>query len=310
MSLAHWSILVALGAVFGASFGFNEILLSAYGPLTISAVRVSLGAIGCWVWVFATGRRVGLANASLFAIVAFGVFQYAAPFALLPVAQEHITSSAAGIANAMTPVAVVGISHLWPGGERATLTKLVGVAIGVVGMTVLTIQGSDAGTSERPYLVVAALAPVCYGIALNLVRRLRGMDPVVMTACAMTGGALAILPLALAAEGMPPLPGWELAGAFAVTGFVLTSAGFLVMYSILPRVGATNLSLVTLVAPVSATLIGAGIFGDAIGASQMIGMALILSGLVAIDGRVWKALARGTAGGYAARPMPPSAKAC
>ena len=99
-------------------------------------------------------------------------------------------------------------------------------------------------------------------------------------------------------------------GAFAVTGFVLTSAGFLVMYSILPRVGATNLSLVTLVAPVSATLIGAGIFGDAIGASQMIGMALILSGLVAIDGRVWKALARGTAGGYAARPMPPSAKAC
>jgi hypothetical protein len=81
MTLAHWSMLVALGTVFGASFGFNEILLSAYGPLTVSAGRVGL-------------------------IGTFGVFQYAAPFALLPIAQQHITSSSAGIANAMTPVAV------------------------------------------------------------------------------------------------------------------------------------------------------------------------------------------------------------
>lgn len=290
MTFAHWSILVALGAVFGISFGFNEILLSAYGPLTVSAVRVSLGAIGCWVWVAATRRRVTLADASLAGITVFGIFQYAAPFALLPVAQEHVTSSSAGIANAMTPVAVVVISQLWPGGERATLTKVIGVALGVVGMTVLTTQGSDAGVSERPYLLVAVLAPVCYGIALNLVRRFRGMDPVVMSACAMTGGALAILPVALASDGVPQMPDWELASAFAVLGFGLTSATFLVMYSILPRVGATNLSLVTFVAPVSATVIGAGVFGDAISAGHMVGMGLILAGLIAIDGRIWSVL--------------------
>ena len=107
MTLAHWSILIALGAVFGASFGVNEILLSRYGPLTVSAGRVALGAIGCWLWVIATRRRVHLVDATLSGILVFGVFQYAAPFALLPIAQQQITSSAAGIANAMTPVAVV-----------------------------------------------------------------------------------------------------------------------------------------------------------------------------------------------------------
>jgi drug/metabolite transporter (DMT)-like permease len=287
MTLAHWSILVALGTVFGASFGFNEILLSAYGPLTVSAGRVALGALGCWAWVAATGRRVGLAGASLVGIGTFGVFQYAAPFALLPVAQQHITSSSAGIANAMTPVAVVLISHLWPGGERATLSKFVGVGLGVLGMAVLTGQGAADGLSERPYLLVAVLAPVCYGTALNLARRLRGLDPVVMTASAMTGGAMVIVPLALAAEGVPQMPGWQLAGAFAVIGFGLTSAAFLIMYSILPRVGATNLSLVTLVAPVSATCIGAGLFGETIGTGHLAGVGLILAGLIAIDGRIW-----------------------
>jgi drug/metabolite transporter (DMT)-like permease len=64
------------------------------------------------------------------------------------------------------------------------------------------------------------------------------------------------------------------------------------MYSILPAVGATNLSLVTFVAPLSATLIGVFVFGDVLGAQHLGGMALILAGLLAIDGRVIHALAR------------------
>lgn len=286
MSTAHWIVLVALGAVFGSSFSFNEILVTAYGPLTVSAVRLGLGAIGCWVWVAATGRRVDLGGASLFAICVFGVFQYAAPFAVLPLAQNHITSSAAGIANALTPVAVVLVSQLWPGGEKATASKLAGVALGVVGIIFLTWRGDAGGTSERPYIVLAALAPVCYGIALNLVRRFRGLDPAVLTASAMTGGTLAILPMALAAEGLPASPSWELAGAFAVIGFGLTAAAFLIMYSMLPKVGATNLSLVTLVAPISATMIGHSLFGEEIGTGHVVGMGFILSGLITIDGRL------------------------
>ena len=112
------------------------------------------------------------------------------------------------------------------------------------------------------------------------------MDPVVVTAWAMTGGALLIGPAALATEGLPPLPGPAAAAALAVLGFGLTSVAFLVMYTILPRVGATNLSLVTFIAPLSATLIGATALAEPVGAGHVAGMALILTGLAAIDGRV------------------------
>ena len=290
MALRYWSILIAIGAAIGASFAFNEVLLSEFGPLTVSFLRVGTGAAGCWAWILVTGRRPAISPGLFTAIAVFGVFQFAAPFAILPLAQQHITSSTAGIANAMTPVATVLISHLWPGGERATLRKLGGVAFGVAGIVVLTSRGLWAGGSEPAFVLFALCAPLCYGIALNLARRFAGLDPVVITAWAMTGGVLAIAPVAIAAEGLPALPDARTLAALATIGLGLTSATFIAMYSILPAVGATNLSLVTFVAPLSATFIGVFAFGDVLGTQHFGGMALILFGLLTIDGRLIRAL--------------------
>ena len=82
-------------------------------------------------------------------------------------------------------------------------------------------------------------------------------------------------------------------------GVGLTSVTFIVMYSILPHVGATNLSLVTFVAPISATVVGALGFGEVIGLGHLLGMAMILAGLVTIDGRITNQLVR-----CVARPTP------
>lgn len=285
MAVRYWLILVAIGTAFGASFAFNEVLLDHYGPLTVSMLRVTIGAIGCWVWVLATGRKVMLSFGTMSGITLFGVFQFAAPFAVLPLAQQHITSSTAGIANAMTPAAMVVISHLWHGGERATVGKLWGVAFGVMGIAILATRGVENANSDPRFVVLALAAPACYAIALNFVRRFRGIDPVVLTAWAMTGGSIVIAPFAIAVDGMPAAPDATALAALLIVGIGLTSVTFIVMYSILPRVGATNLSLVTFVAPISATFIGALAFGEVVGMGHLLGMAMILAGLITIDGR-------------------------
>lgn len=290
MPARYWIFLTALGAAFGASFALNEILLTIYGPLSVSMLRVTVGAFGCWIWVILSGRRAMSVSGSLAGLFVFGIFQYAAPFALLPLAQQHITSSVAGIANAMTPVAVVIVSQLWAGGERATANKIVGIAFGFAGILALTINGAESGGSDPRFIILAVAAPISYGVALNFVRRFRAIDPIVVTTWAMTGGALAIAPVALTLEGIPAVPDATGAAALAVLGLVLTSAAFLAMYSILPRVGATNLSLVTFVAPVSAMLIGTLVFGEHISASHIGGTSLILMGLIAIDGRIFRAV--------------------
>ncbi len=286
MALRYWIILIFLGTLFGGSFALNEVLLDNYGPLTISMLRVTLGAVGCWIWVIVTGRAVMSAKGVLLGLFVFGIFQYSAPFALLPLAQARITSSMAGLANAMTPVAVVIVSQMWSGGERVNGNKITGIGFGFAGMMVLTTYGAELGGSDPHFVVLAMAAPISYAIALNMIRRFKGIDLIVVTTWAMTGSTFVMFPAAISVEGIPAVPDLSDGIAIAVLGFGLTSAAFLAMFTLLPHVGATNLSLVTFVAPVSATLIGAQIFGDVISGVHLTGMFLIMIGLFAIDGRI------------------------
>jgi drug/metabolite transporter (DMT)-like permease len=63
---------------------------------------------------------------------------------------------------------------------------------------------------------------------------------------------------------------------------------YVLYFRILATAGATNLLLVTFLLPVSALLLGNWVLGEAIKLADMIDMALIGLGLVAIDGRLLK----------------------
>jgi drug/metabolite transporter (DMT)-like permease len=69
----------------------------------------------------------------------------------------------------------------------------------------------------------------------------------------------------------------------------LTDTQFL-YFRILATAGATNLLLVTFLIPVSSIFLGAAVLGERPGAEQVLGMALIGTGLAAIDGRLARAL--------------------
>jgi drug/metabolite transporter (DMT)-like permease len=64
-----------------------------------------------------------------------------------------------------------------------------------------------------------------------------------------------------------------------------TALGYVVFFRILATAGATNISLVTLLIPVTAVLLGSTIMGEHVSTGQLAGMLLIALGLIAIDGR-------------------------
>ncbi|MCV2864036.1 DMT family transporter [Albidovulum sediminicola] len=287
MPLRYWGLIVILGIGWGSSMFFNEILLRELGPLQVALGRVGLGALGCWAWVLATRRKVRVTLPFLRDVTVFGFLQYAAPLAIFPAAQRLITSGEAGIVNAMTPILVVIISHLWPGGERATVYKTLGVLCGFSGILMLALPALDTGlTGQFGALLFCVLAPVCYGIAINWYRRFKGHDATAVTACGLLAGTILLVPVALAVEGVPVIRRAETWGALFFIGFVLTAAAFIVIFWLLPRIGATATSTVTFITPVSAVTLGAVFLGEALGAAHFLGMAAIFLGLVLIDGRL------------------------
>ncbi|TLP61442.1 DMT family transporter [Parasedimentitalea maritima] len=291
MALKYWAVIFVLGIGWGMSFMFNAILLRELGPLSVAMGRVGLGALGCWIYVLATRKPIKITLRRAVALLGFGVLSYAAPFAFYALGQQHIASGVAGIINAITPAFAVIVSHFWPGGERATVLKSFGVLCGIGGIVVLSLPVLQSGQSSALWAVLLTLcAPLCYSFSVNLARAFRDMEAVVLVALALTGATIAIVPLALWSEGVPVITRMETWAALAVIGFILTSAAFIVFYWVLPKVGPTNITMVTFIAPISALILGSWILGETLLPAHLIGMGAILLGLLLIDGRIVRAM--------------------
>ena len=287
MALRYWAVIFILGIGWGMSFMFNAILLRELGPLSVSMGRVGFGALGCWIYVLAARKKVPAGAGRWLALFGFGVLSYAGPFAFYALGQQHIASGVAGIVNATTPAMAVVVSHFWPGGERATVLKSLGVLCGFLGIVLLSLPLLQGGQSSEAWAVLITLcAPLCYAFSVNIARSFRDMEPVVLVAIALTGATAAIAPLAIWTEGLPHVTRIETWASLFVIGFVLTSAAFIAFYWVLPKVGPTNITLPTLIAPVSALFLGTYILKEQLLAEHLWGMAAILLGLLLIDGRI------------------------
>jgi drug/metabolite transporter (DMT)-like permease len=287
MALRYWAVIFTLGIGWGMSFMFNAILLRELGPLSVSMGRVGFGALGCWIYVLAARKTVPVNVWRWLALFGFGALSYAGPFAFYALGQQHIASGVAGIVNATTPALAVVVSHFWPGGERATVLKSMGVFCGFLGIVLLSLPILESGQSSEVWAVLITLcAPLCYAFSVNIARSFRDMEPVVLVAIALTGSTAAIAPVALWSEGVPIITRIETWASLVMIGFVLTSAAFIAFYWVLPKVGPTNITLPTLIAPVSALFLGTWILGETLLAEHLWGMAAILLGLLLIDGRI------------------------
>ncbi|OIQ28660.1 MAG: EamA family transporter [Alphaproteobacteria bacterium MedPE-SWcel] len=301
MALRYWAIIITLGIGWGMSFMFNAVLLRELGPLWIATGRVGFGAVGCWVFLLARGRDWRLPPARIAMLAGFGALSYAIPFSCYAIGQQHIASGVAGIVNACTPALAVLVTHFWPGGERATWLKSLGVAAGLCGIVILSLPILQNGDPSRVWAVLVTLgAPMCYALSVNLARQFRDLEPVVLVTWALTGATLCVLPLALWAEGLPGRPSAAVWGALLVIGLVLTSAAFIVFYWVLPKVGPTNITLPTLIAPTSALTLGVMVLGEELAVSHLAGLFAILLGLLLIDGRLFRR--RGRRAGFQDQP--------
>lgn len=279
---------IFIGAIWGCSFLFNAILIREIGPIWVSAGRVSVGALGCWVF-FAATRRSLPRDPKLYGQFLFlGIFNYAIPFALFPLAEMQLASGIVGVINGMTPMTTVIVSQLWPGGERATWNKSIGVGVGFIGAAILAAPSLSGGAVSGQLWAIGAclLATLCYAVTLNYARRFKGIDPATTASCSLTGAALVAVPAAFLFEGVPVITLPETWAALLGIGLLSSSFAFLLMYWLLPRVGATNFSINTFITPISAIILGVIVLDERFEPVHFLGIAVIFLGLVFIDGRL------------------------
>jgi drug/metabolite transporter (DMT)-like permease len=285
----YWALIVLLGAVWGSSFLFNAILVRELGPIWISGLRTGIGALGCWAFFLAT-RRTLPRDPMLYAqLLVLGLLNYAVPFILFPLAAPHVASGIIGVINGMTPMTTVLVSQFWPGGEKATPNKIFGVIIGFAGAILLALPAFGEGGGTQLWAIGACLlATLCYALTLNYARRFKAVDSTTVAASSLTAAALVTIPIAFLSEGVPVITLPETWGSLLAIGLLNSSFTFLLLYWLLPRVGATNMSLNTYITPIAAILLGVLVLHERFELIHIAGMVVIFIGLVFMDGRLVK----------------------
>jgi drug/metabolite transporter (DMT)-like permease len=212
-------------------------------------------------------------------VFTLGVINSALPFTLIAWGQQYIDSGVAAIGNATVPIWVAVLAIWLAQSERATGLRVVGVALGIVGVGVLTgaQPGSDRWAVAGTLAVIAAA--VLYALSSLLLQRQTGrLDPVTLSTTTMIGATATLLPFGIAqAPGEPP--GWQAVAAVLALGLAGTGAGILIFMKIISDYGSFRAGLVTYLLPVTALLYGAFLLDEEVTGWMIAGLLLILSGV-------------------------------
>jgi drug/metabolite transporter (DMT)-like permease len=296
MKLRDWLLIIFVGSIWGCSFMFNAVLLRELGPIWVAAGRVSIAAVASWIVFFALKKPIPKDPMLWIKLGLLGVFAYAIPFTLFPIGQAHIPSGLTAIINGLTPIMTVIVSNFWPGGERATFNKSLGVIAGFTGAGLLAYPAlsSGGGNAQLWAIGICLIATILYAITLNVARSFRHVEPTTIATIAITGAAVASVPVAFLTEGVPHATHVETWAAWLALGLFSTALTFQIMYRMLPRVGATNFAANTFISPVFAVILGVSFLGEQILPIHLFGMLVIFLGLLLIDGRILKRWRRAT----------------
>lgn len=291
MSAPEWAMLLSLSVLWGGSFFFTGVALSALPPFTLVVLRVGLAAVILNALVPLLGLRMPREARVWAAFFGMGLLNNAVPFCLIVWGQTHIVSGLAAILNATTPLFTVVAAHMLTSDETMTGNRLVGVLVGLAGVAVMVgpvvLAGLGADLLAQVAVLGAALSYAFAGIFGRRFRRM-GVPPLATAAGQVTASTLMLLPVALVVD-QPwtlPVPGASVWGAVLGIAALSTALAYVLYFRILATAGATNLLLVTFLIPISAILLGALVLGERLDVRHYLGMVLIGCGLAAIDGRL------------------------
>jgi drug/metabolite transporter (DMT)-like permease len=274
--------LIALAAIWGASYLFIRIAVPELGPFPLVLGRVALAGAVLVVGLRLAGQRPALRTHTRKLIV-LGGLNAALPFTLISAAELHVTAALAAMLTATTPMWSAIFSALWLG-ERITMRRAMGLLLGVCGVAVL-VGWSPLAMSGTVVLSIGAVLVATASYALATVYSKKALAGVPSSTLALGQQVAATVLLAIPGLAFAPAahPTGASLGAMALLAVLCTAIAYLIFFRLLARIGATRVSTVTYLIPVFGTTWGALFLHEAVSGGMVAGIALILLSVVLVN---------------------------
>jgi DME family drug/metabolite transporter len=294
-STASLLCLVLAGLLWGTGGLTGTLLGRAAGlpPLSVAAVRLLGGGTLIVVFLIVPGRRWPAGRAAWTRVTVTGLLAATFQGAYFSAVSLTSVSLATLVTIGATPVIVLAAELAlgrrrpgWPAAARtllalAGLGLLVGLPAG--GYGTLAVLGS-AG--------MALLASAGFA-TLTLIGSVpvKGLDDVTVTGLGFTAGGLALLPLA-AASGLELRPTFAALGWLAALATGPTAVAYTLYFRGLRAAQPSTAALLSLLEPLTATLLSVLLLGNRLSTAGIAGAALLATAVaLSVTGRGYPALA-------------------
>lgn len=275
------ALLLSLASMWGLSFLFIELALRGLGPMWIVVGRTGIGALVLLAATRLRGHRVPDSVRPWRQLLLLGIVTNAVPWSAVAWAQQSLPSGLVALLMAAVPSSTLVVSVL-VGLERFTLARVLGLGLALsgVGLTVAADLGDPGRLIAIGTVIVATVMYASGAVYAN--RRVSGTASALTIATGQVVSAFAVtVPVALVVDPLPDRGALtpSVLGAVAALGALGTGIAFLIFYTLIERVGATNTTLVTYLIPLVAVIAGALILSERLAPPAMAGGGLIVLGV-------------------------------
>jgi len=283
MRTKHFSQLVGISAFWGASFPLLRIASPALGPWVLAAARCVLASVVLALLMVALRRRWP-ARRDWPALAALSLVSVVLPFVLFNWAALTLPAGYSAVLNATVPLfGVIGAALARE--ERLTTRRLVGCAVGFMGVALLVRLGPVAVTPAVVWAALACIAAAAsYGFgAIYMKRATNRHEP--LTAAATVHVAASVILFLPAAIAMPEAQfSTRAAIAVAVLGVVTSGFMYWVSLRLMREIPASAATSAAFMIPLFGVTWGALFLGEPVTASMLPGGVLIMAAMALVTG--------------------------
>jgi drug/metabolite transporter (DMT)-like permease len=276
VSRRGWVLFAAMCVIWGLPYLLIRVAVRDLDPATVVFARTGLAALVLLPVAMSRGAFTGLL-AHWRWLLAFTVIEVAVPWLALTSAEQHLTSSLAGLLVAATPLAGVAVTRI--GGFEGTVgvRRMTGLLVGLAG--VASLVGLQIGHLDLVATVEVLGVAVCYSIGPIIAsRRLAGVSSIGVVTVSLGLTAIVYAPFAIARP--PHHVSGEVIAATLALSLVCTALAFIIFFALIADIGPSRAVVITYVNPAIAIALGVALLGEHVTRGMAVGFPLVLAGSV------------------------------
>lgn len=270
-------------AMWASAFTSTRMIVTEAPPLLSLALRFALsGAIGVIIALAMGQTWRSLSRAQWRAVIVLGLCQNALYLGLNWVAMQWIEAGLASIIAATMPLMVAFLGWILMG-ERLRPMGVAGLALGLIGVAI--IMGARLqGGSDPVAIAMCFAAALALAVATLTVRGASsGGNVMMIVGLQMLVGSLTLSLVAPFFESwqvtVTPLLFWAFVYTVVVPGLAATWVWFMLVH----RIGAVRAATFHFLTPFFGVAFAALLLNESLGASDVIGVAIIMAGILAVQ---------------------------